>query len=296
MKDFENRRQEYLRLIENALVAYLPNNTCLQHSVIDAMAYSLLGGGKRIRAILTLEFCRINGGTIEMAMPFACAIEMIHASSLIHDDLPCMDDDDFRRGKPSCHKAFGEAIAVLAGDALITLAYETMAKADLNKVQAENVVKAVGLLSNATGTYGMIGGQTIDIEHEDKPISAEILKDMHAKKTGALIWASAGIGGVVANADDKTIELIKEYTHTIGVAFQIVDDILDVTGTAEELGKPVNSDKDNNKTTYVTLYGIDKAQKIADDLLLNAKEILRSMDKDTEFLVGLTEMLVDRKS
>lgn len=297
MNVFETGRTEYLKQIEQALEGYLPNRDCMQHEVIDAMAYSLLGGGKRIRGILTLEFCRINGGTIEMALPFACAVEMIHAYSLIHDDLPCMDDDDLRRGKPSCHIAYGEATALLAGDALLTLAFETMANhADRSAIKLANIIEAMLILSKAAGTYGMIGGQVLDIQNDSAIMSLDVLDQMHLMKTGALIRAAAQMGAVIADASTQNQGIVDAYSKAIGIAFQIIDDILDVTSTKEALGKPIHSDAENNKTTYVTVHGMEEAKKIAQQLIETAKHELLKLDSDTAFLALLTEMLANRQN
>ena len=226
-------------------------------TVSEAMRYSLQGGGKRIRPYLTLEFCRVCGGDDEAALPFAAAVEMIHTYSLIHDDLPCMDNDDLRRGKPACHIRFGYANALLAGDGLLTLAFETLARAPLS---GDRIAQACAVLAEAAGHLGMIGGQTMDLANEDKDVSLETLRQTDALKTGALIRAACVLGCIAAGADDDQKASAAQYAHGLGMAFQIVDDILDVTGDDATLGKPVGSDAAQHKNTYVTLCGLDGAR------------------------------------
>ncbi len=262
-----------------------------QKSVLDAMRYSMTAGGKRLRPVLTLEWCRLAGGDVDYALPFACALEMIHCSSLIHDDLPCMDDDDFRRGKPSCHKVFGEDIAVLAGDALIVKAFELCAQGAGN--HADRAVKAAALLAERTGTMGMIGGQVIDLESEGRTISYERLQQMHALKTGALIRASCVMGVICAGGEDAMCTKADQYAQKLGLAFQIIDDILDVTGDEQEMGKPIGSDAANGKTTFVTLLGLDASKKMAEKLSNEAVDLLEGIDRDG-FLTQLTQSMLRR--
>lgn len=223
-------------------------------------------------------------------MALACAIEMIHAYSLIHDDLPCMDDDDFRRGKPSCHKAFGEANALLAGDGLLTLAFETAADAPLSDTQR---VEAVRTLAKAAGVRGMIGGQVIDLGCEGKPVDLETLNTLYALKTGALLRASARLGCLAGNAGEELLETADRYARACGLAFQITDDILDVAGDAEKLGKPTGSDEENHKTTYVTLLGLSGARERARELIGEAGECVAAIPGN-EFLLWVAEMILDR--
>lgn len=279
----------YLDLINNALERYLPQSDDI---VSQAMKYSIRNGGKRIRPMLTLEFCKACGGDVEKALPFACAVEMIHTYSLIHDDLPCMDDDDYRRGKPSCHIAFGEANALLAGDGLLTLAFETALSADL---PAENTVAAAKELSRAAGILGMVGGQVLDLQNENKAISLECLEQIHNLKTGELIRVACVMGCVAAGADEAKIKAAEEYAHGIGLTFQIIDDILDVTSDAETLGKPVGSDAENMKTTYISLMGIEKSMKKAKELTENAKSALCVFNENTQQLAELADSLLNRK-
>lgn len=280
---------DFLTKINEALEQYLPQSDDI---VSEAMKYSVRNGGKRIRPMLTLEFCKACGAEPEKALPFACAVEMIHTYSLIHDDLPCMDDDDYRRGKPSCHIAYGEANALLAGDALLTLAFETVVKAD---VPAENVVRAVKELSYSAGILGMVGGQVLDLQNENKALTLGELEQIHNLKTGELIRVACVLGCIAAGADEEKIKAAEAYAKGIGLTFQIVDDILDVTSDAETLGKPIGSDAENQKTTYVSLLGIEKSKEVAAELTKKAKEVLAVYDENTEALSELADNLLIRK-
>lgn len=259
--------------------------------VADAMLYSLKIGGKRIRPILMLEFYRLCGGNKKGIYNFAVALEMVHTYSLIHDDLPCMDNDDFRRGKPSCHKAFDEATAVLAGDGLLTEAFLFASSAE--GIESDLKVRAISVLAECAGVSGMIGGQIIDIENEGKQLSNEVLSKLYAMKTGALIKAAAEIGCLLAGAEDK-LPLAAQYAENIGLAFQIMDDILDATGDEAVLGKPLHSDEKNNKCTYVTLNGIEKSRKAVTDLTENAKKSIDAIGGNGEFLKDLADYLAKR--
>lgn len=282
--------------IEKALYSYLPQDHPLLRNLISSMEYSLKAGGKRIRPTLVLEFSRVCGGTDEVAMPFACALEMIHTYSLIHDDLPCMDNDDMRRGKPSNHIVYGEDIALLAGDALQSLAFETMSKADtVSKSGAEIAVKCINILSNYCGAVGMVGGQVIDLEHENKETTIDVITQMHHKKTGGLIKAACEMGCVCGNADKEKILSARNYGENIGLAFQIMDDILDVTSTGEKLGKPIGSDKENNKSTYVSLLGIDKCRELVEKYTSSAISALEAFDNDTTALKEIAVKLSKRE-
>ncbi len=280
----------YLDEINSALKEYLP---ATDDVVSQAMRYSVENGGKRIRPALLLEFCRVCGGDYKKAVPFACALEMIHTYSLIHDDLPCMDNDDFRRGKPSCHIAFGEEYALLAGDALLTLAFETAMKSNLS---AEITVKAAKELAKAAGVMGMVGGQVLDLQNEGKKVGVSDLQKTDELKTGELIRAACVLGCVCTGADDKKIAAAEKYAHDIGIAFQIVDDILDVTSDEETLGKPIGSDEENQKSTYVSLLGIEKSRKTAEELTLNAQKALDAFDGDVTSLKDFAEKLKNRKN
>ena len=260
--------------------------------VIDAMAYSVAAGGKRIRPILALEFARISKSNVEKIMPLACAVELIHTYSLIHDDLPCLDNDDVRRGQPSCHIQFDEATALLAGDGLLTMAFELIANSEID---AENKIKAVSILAKNAGIHGMIGGQVLDIAHEGQNVTQQQLDGINLLKTSALIEAACLIG-CVESEDKKVIDAAKTYAANVGLAFQITDDVLDVTSTVEQLGKPIGSDADNRKDTYVSLLGVEKCKEIATALTREACEKLEEIDGDTSFLTELAEYLCDRNN
>lgn len=285
----------YISDIENNLRRYTEDKSGneSQQKLTEAMRYSLEAGGKRIRPVLVKEFCRLCGGTPEMSAAPAAAIEMIHTFSLIHDDLPAMDDDDFRRGRPSCHKAFSEATAILAGDALAVLPFQIIA--DDPVLDSGIKVRLISDLASATAGEGMIGGQIIDIENEKRDdVDENNLRYMYSLKTGQLIRTACRMGCIAAGADDEKIRLADSYASKLGLAFQIIDDILDVVSTEEELGKPVGSDAENNKTTFVTVMGIEKAKQEADSLTREALGILDSFP-DSEFLKALTAELLDRR-
>lgn len=291
MNDTQNT---YLEMIETALAQYIYPVNDGQTLVADAMRYSIQNGGKRIRPMLTLEFCRVCGGDPKAALPFACAVEMIHTYSLIHDDLPCMDDDDLRRGKPSCHKQFGENYALLAGDGLLTLAFETLTKA--TAVAPSDIVRAVRVLSNLAGINGMIGGQVIDLLSEEKQVDYDTLHCIDKLKTGALIKSAALLGCIAAGVQEEAIlTAAKTYAENIGFAFQVVDDILDVTSDTETLGKPVGSDEKNAKSTFVSLLGLEACKTLADKLTKDAVQALSALPNDTAFLEAFANQLAVRK-
>ncbi len=295
MSNFNDTLNRYIEFTERELKQYndYSHENRPQVKLIDAMNYSLRAGGKRIRPALVYAFCEALGGEMEMASAPACAIEMIHTFSLIHDDLPAMDNDDFRRGKPSCHKAFGEAMAILAGDALSVLPFEIIA--DTPAITAEQKVLIISVLANSVGRDGMIGGQVIDMENEERTdVDEDNLRNMYRCKTGQLIAVSCVMGAICADADNETIRAAAEYGMRLGFAFQVIDDILDVTSTEEELGKPIGSDEAENKTTFVTLYGVEKAQQIADKATSEALEWLEAIPNN-EFLKELTVTLLNRK-
>ncbi len=291
-KPFPDQLKAYQLAIEEGLDQSLKQFSCPQQRVLEAMRYSLLGGGKRVRAILTLEFARIGGVPIEQAMPAACAIEMIQAYSLIHDDLPCMDDDDLRRGKPSCHIQFGEATALLAGDGLLTCAFETLCQA-ADYFPAQRVLAAVRYLSEYAGYRGMIGGQMIDLDHERRKIDRETLEQMYLLKTGALLKAACVSGCLLAGREDL-VPTAEKYAQYLGLAFQIVDDILDITGDQAIFGKPIGSDSQNHKNTFVTLFGLDKAEELAKEYTQNALHQLACLGAAPIFLEDLTNTLLNR--
>lgn len=271
----------------------LESSITADNSAAQAMKYSLLSGGKRIRPILLLEFYALCGGKGDNALNFAAALEMIHTYSLIHDDLPCMDNDDMRRGRPSCHKAFGEDTALLAGDALLTLAFKTAAETD--GIPADRVLKAIAVLAENAGISGMVGGQVEDLAFEKSGATIEQLRGMYLKKTSCLLSAGAVCGSILAGANDEELKYAAEYAEKLGLAFQIIDDILDCTSDEKTLGKPIGSDEKNGKTTYVTLLGIDGAKAEAERLSNEALTALCKIKGDNAALRELTADLLDRK-
>ncbi len=293
MTDFKQIMHKYCVLVDEKLSYYLNRKNCLQQTVFDAMNYCVGAGGKRIRPIILLEFCKICGGNIEYALPFACALEMIHTYSLIHDDLPCMDNDDMRRGKPSCHKVYGEANALLAGDALLNTAFEIMLFSKDTKISPDSQLKAAHFIAQCAGADGMIGGQTIDLENEGKDISEDVLLRLYRDKTAALLRAAAVSGVIIAGGSQDKIDAADSFALNLGLAFQIIDDILDCTGDQTVLGKPIGSDEKNNKKTYVTFHGIDKARAEAKRLTDNAIKAL-DIFNNTDFLRDLSNYLCNR--
>ncbi len=275
----------YLSMIEKALYSYLPSSDIREGKLIDAMRYSLEAGGKRVRPMLVMEFNAVCGGKPETALPFACAVEMIHTYSLIHDDLPCMDDDDLRRGKPSNHKVFGEDTALLAGDALQTLAFEILSSEKTAALAGDKACrKAVNTLAKYSGCVGMAGGQMIDLVSENTNAPLEVVEELIGKKTACLLQAACELGCIAANADDDRIKAASEYGRSIGYAFQIQDDILDITSTNEVLGKPVGSDDENNKSTIVSLLGIEQSRKLVDEYTAKAIAALGRIGGNTKGL------------
>ena len=266
-----------------------------QENVISAMRYTLTNGGKRIRGVLVLHCAELFGADIKDALPVATAIEMIHAYALIHDDLPCMDNDAFRRGKPSCHIAFNEPTALLAGDGLLTHSFGMIAKSNISDAKKSKLIE---ILADGAGVFGMIGGQQIDLESEYKDVSEELLNELHRLKTGELIKAAVSLGCTIGDCSEEDYKKMQDYASKIGLVFQITDDMLDVTASIEDLGKPINSDSKNHKTTYVTKYGYDKSKAIATRLTNDAIEDLVTIDaikgKQT-FLETLAEQLLHRK-
>ena len=287
--------KHYIPIIESALYGYIPRGEYREQRLIEAAAYSLRLPGKRVRPCLTLAFCVLCGGEAEKALPFACAVEMIHAYSLIHDDLPCMDDDDYRRGQPSNHKVYGEDIALLAGDALQSMAYVSMLSPDaVRGVGAERAAAAARVLAEKSGLLGMVGGQTIDLMNEGKRTDLSVLREMDEKKTACLIEAACMMGCICAGASDDEIAAAERYAHAVGIAFQIVDDILDVISTTDELGKPVGSDADNEKSTYVSLLGIEKCREEVARLTNEAIDALSAFKGDTTALADFARKLAVR--
>ncbi len=288
--------KDYVKEIEAAIERYIPQEKAAEQQLIDAVRYSLNLKGKRVRPSLTLAFAELCGGSVDAAMPFACAVEMVHTYSLIHDDLPCMDNDDFRRGQPTNHKVFGENIALLAGDALQSMAYTTMLSDEaVAAVGGARAARAAHILAEKSGLLGMVGGQVIDLSMEHKTVDIELVRLMEEKKTANLIEAACMMGCVVAGAEEEKIAAAERYAHAIGLAFQIVDDILDVTSTAEELGKPIGSDADNEKNTFMSLLGIERCRESVAWLTEEAIDALNVFDGDTKDLADFAVALANRK-
>lgn len=280
-----------------ALAHFLPPTDALHKTVNEAMRYSLLNGGKRVRAELVQEFCILCGGDVKAAMPFACAVEMVHAYSLIHDDLPAMDNDDMRRGKPSNHKVYGEAIALLAGDGLLTKAFETaLSKEAVTLCGVEAAARAALILADCAGERGMVGGQCIDLETENKTVPVATLLEKDTGKTAGLMMAACMMGCVAAHASEIFIEAAKTYALHIGLAFQIRDDILDVTGDAKTLGKNIGVDAQNARCTYVSLLGLDAAQESVEAHTQAAVSALKAFAGDTAPLTALAHRLSGRSA
>lgn len=283
--------ENYKAKIDTRLDIIVPESGQLFDSVVKAGRYSLINGGKRIRPILLLEFYKLCGGNDDCAYSFACAVEMIHTYSLIHDDLPCMDNDDLRRGKPSCHKQFGETIALLAGDGLLTEAFGAAAKT--LGIPSERVTAALAVLSSCAGFNGMVGGQVMDIQGTDDRDEAFVL-EMYRLKTSALLRASTSCGAILAGADEESVKHAADYGEKLGLAFQIIDDILDATADTEVLGKPAGSDEKNNKETLVSMLGIEACRRMAKDCTEQALEALNYFEGDKTAIQGLTEYLLSR--
>ncbi len=289
--EFNRQFTEYIDLTNEYLERLVPQKENYQSTVYKAMRYSLFAGGKRIRPVLALGICNMLGGKTEDVLPFACALECIHTYSLIHDDLPCMDNDDFRRGKPTCHKQFGESTALLAGDALLNRAFEIAAN---TAALPDITLEVIKVLSHCSGTEGMIGGQIVDLDSEGKKIDKDKLLYIHRHKTGALIEASAMIGAICGNAAEEEKEGIKCYAKNLGLAFQIKDDILDYTGDDKLLGKPTGSDKENHKNTFVTLMGIENAEAELKRTTMASKAALDIFGDKNRFLLDLADFLLER--
>lgn len=298
--NFNEQLQQKAADAEDILKKYLPEEEGYQKKVIEAMNYSVLAGGKRLRPVLMKESFLLFGGQGEVIEPFMAALEMIHNYSLVHDDLPAMDNDEYRRGRKTTWTVYGEGMAVLAGDGLLNYAYETAAKAfdkadDLEEMK--RVARALQILTEKAGIYGMIGGQNGDLEAEEGklPLTEELLLFIHEKKTAALIQAALMIGGILAGASDTEIKSLEKAAYDIGIAFQIQDDILDVTGNEKILGKPIGSDEKNHKLTYVSLNGLEKSKEDVKRLSGEAEEILSSFQEKNPFLISLIDSLITRQ-
>ncbi len=294
--NFEEAREQKVEEIEAVIKEYLPEPKGYQKIIMEAMAYSVTAGGKRLRPMLMQEVYRLFGGAGKEIEPFMAAIEMIHTYSLVHDDLPAMDNDEYRRGRKTTHVVYGEAMGILAGDALLNYAFETAVKAfEIAPKQSAQIGQAIKILAEKAGIYGMIGGQVVDVASCGKGLTQQMLDFIYELKTGALIESAMMIGAVLAGADDKSVRIVEKIASNVGLAFQIQDDILDVTSTVEQLGKPVHSDEKNEKTTYVTLKGLDTAAEDVKRISEEAADLLGSLDKDASYLEYLIRELIHRK-
>ena len=294
--NFKEEQKEKVEKIEAILREYLPEANGYQSVIMEAMEYSLMAGGKRLRPMLMMETYRLFGGETEVIYPFMAAMEMIHTYSLVHDDLPAMDNDEYRRGRKTTHIVYGEDMGILAGDALLNYAFETACKAfEQFPEESLRIGQAMRVLARKAGIYGMIGGQVVDVKESGHQIDEDVLDFIFRLKTGALIESAMMIGAILAGASKEDVKSMQKIAGKIGMAFQIRDDILDVTSTAEELGQPVQSDEKNNKVTYVTLFGTEKAAEQVEELSEKAIDLLKSLNKNNEFLYLLIEKLINRR-
>ena len=293
--NFQEELNKRTQAAETVLKKYLPKEEGFAVTMAQAMNYSMLAGGKRLRPVLMQETYRLFGGSEEVVEPFMAAMEMIHTHSLIHDDLPALDNDDYRRGRLTTHKVYGEAMGVLSGVALLNYSYEVMLTAfDMTK-EKDRVIRALRIMADKTGIHGMLGGQSVDVENDGKPVKKEVLDYIYQNKTSALIECAMMTGAVLAGAPEEAVKVIEEAARGIGLTFQIQDDILDVTSTSEELGKPVHSDEKNNKVTYVTLFGLEGAKRESATFSEKAISFLESLEQKNEFLNLLVVKLVNRR-
>ena len=293
--NFKERFSQAVKETETVVYSYLPEETGHQKTIFEAMNYSVKAGGKRLRPLLMREVYRLFGGNGPEIGPFMAAMEMIHTHSLIHDDLPALDNDDYRRGRLTTHKVYGEAMGVLSGVALLNRAYEVMLSAfDLTE-DKERVIAAMRIMADKTGINGMLGGQSVDVENDGKPLEREMLDYIYKNKTSALIEASMMVGAILGGADEEQTAQIEKAASAIGLAFQIQDDILDVTSTSQELGKPVHSDEKNNKVTYVTLFGVEKASEQVQKLSEQAEAVLEGLSSKNKFLTALVMEMASRR-
>lgn len=294
-KTFKESFQERQREVEEILKGYLPEKQGLQKTIFEAMEYSLMAGGKRIRPILMREAYRLFGGVDEKVIePFMAAMEMVHTYSLVHDDLPAMDNDDYRRGRKTTHVVYGEDMGILAGDALLNYAFETASHCFDKTGNLSAAAKAFQIFSRKAGVYGMVGGQVVDVERTGQPLDKEVLKFIYTLKTGALLEGALMVGAALAGADDSALDKMEQIGRCVGMAFQIQDDILDCTSTTQELGKPVHSDEKNEKTTYVSLYGIEKSHQAVEEYSHQAVTLLEKLPGKNLFLEDLIEYLINR--
>lgn len=294
--NFKEEQTKRVEAIEEILQNYLPKQEGYQKLIMEAMEYAVMAGGKRLRPMLMQETYRLFGGDSKIIEPFMAAIEMIHTYSLVHDDLPAMDNDDYRRGRKTTHVVYGEAMGILAGDALLNFAFETAAKAfTLYPEKSFEIGKAMQVLAGKAGVYGMIGGQVVDVESAGNAVSKEVLDFIYELKTSALIESSMLIGAILAGAGEEELQNIEIIAKNVGIAFQIQDDILDVTSTKEVLGKPILSDEKNEKTTYVTLVGLEKAKEYVESISMEAIDLLHQFKTENLFLEALLTALIHRK-
>jgi geranylgeranyl diphosphate synthase type II len=284
-------------LVDEALKGFLPESEGHSADVVKAMRYSLFAGGKRLRPILCIAGAEAVGGGAQSVLPVACALEMIHTYSLIHDDLPVMDDDDLRRGKPTNHRVFGEAVALLAGDGLLTKAFHVMTRPDPdNRVKPEALIRVIGLIATAAGHEGMVGGQVADIQSEGKTVDSSVVTFIHTHKTGALIAASVCSGGILGGAEEDQIKALTSYGEDIGLAFQVADDILNVEGSSWEMGKSVGRDAQQGKVTYPVVFGLEKSKEIQSALVDRAIESLKSFEDRADPLRHIARYIIERKT
>lgn len=295
--NFNEERAKKVSEIEAVIQQYIPEKSGYQKDIMSAMEYSLLAGGKRLRPMLMQETFKMFGGTSKTIEPFMAALEMIHTYSLVHDDLPAMDNDDYRRGRKTTHVVYGEAMGILAGDALLNYAFETATGAFAIEPENSRVIgEAITVLAKKAGIFGMIGGQVVDVQSEGKAVGKDVLDFIYELKTSALIESAMMIGAILAGASKDEVAAVEQIARYVGIAFQIQDDILDVTSTNEVLGKPVHSDEKNEKTTYVTLEGIEKAKDDVEEFSRKAITLLNGLQRENPYLRWLLEELIDRKS
>lgn len=295
MQDFNNKLNEKTQEIEDIIYSYLPNELNKQKVIMEAMNYSVKAGGKRLRPMLMLETSKMFDKDCKNIYPFMAAIEFIHTYSLVHDDLPAMDNDEYRRGRKTTHAEYGEDLGILAGDGLLNYAYEIMTKAVLESEDPYKAIQAMNVIATKAGIYGMVGGQTVDVMSEGKKIDLDTIMYIHNLKTAALIEASMMAGAILAGATQTQIDIVENIANNVGIAFQIQDDILDIISTTEKLGKPVLSDEKNDKTTYVSLCGLEKAKDDVKKMSSSAVELLDTLDEKNEFLKALIIKLINRE-
>lgn len=297
-KDFiQGKINEKVALVNDTLDKLLPGENDQPALIHQAMRYSMSAGGKRLRPVLVLASAEAAGGSQNLALPVACAIEMIHTYSLIHDDLPAMDNDDYRRGKLTNHKVFGESMAILAGDALLTLAFDLLSEAEfIGSIPSDQIVRVISEISKASGSKGMIGGQVVDILSENKIVDSNTMKYIHAHKTGALFRASIRTGAIIGGATEGQLNSLTDYAENLGIAFQITDDILDVEGETAKLGKTVGSDQRKNKSTYPSIFGLEESKDLAKKAVNDAISAIRNFDEQADTLRYLASYLLNREN